>query len=93
MAANNIHSRGSLVSGHSVIEARAHASPDGVLNLSIPIGVADVDVTVILQVKPLRVAAGVDENGWPRGYFDEVPGSMLELQRAPGASEVCLPIE
>lgn len=73
--------------------ARGHTTPEGVLNLSIPVGFSDVDVSVIVQVKPVQPANDVDENGWPLGYFDRVPGSMPDLERGPqGEFEDRLPL-
>ena len=68
---------------NQTIEARGHTTPDGVLNLSVQVGLADADVSVVMRVKPLAPAGAVDENGWPLGFFDRVAGSMPELQRAP----------
>jgi len=65
------------------IEAHGHTTSDGVLNLSVNVGLADADVSVVVQVKPLTPAGEVDENGWPKGFFDRVAGSMPELRRAP----------
>ncbi len=63
-------------------EARAHTTRDGVLNLSVNVGMADADVAVVVQVRPLTTGE-VDAKGWPKGYFDRVAGSMPELERAP----------
>lgn len=65
------------------IETRAHTTRDGVLNLSVNVGIADADVAVIVQVRPLAAAAEVDANGWPKGFFEGIAGSMPELHRAP----------
>ncbi|WP_254512210.1 hypothetical protein [Anatilimnocola floriformis] len=93
MAANDSNTD-SLGSPPTIIQAQAHTTPDGVLNLSVPVGLADVDVAVVLQVKALRVSTDLDENGWPRGYFEQVPGSMPDLQRPPqGEFERRLPFE
>jgi hypothetical protein len=76
------------------IEARAHTTRDGVLNLSVNVGVPDVDVAVVLHVRPLAAAGDVDANGWPIGFFERVAGSMPELCRAPqGEFEKRLPLE
>jgi hypothetical protein len=75
-------------------ETRAHTTRDGVLNLSMNVGMADADVTVVVQVKSLATPGAVDANGWPKGFFERVAGSMPELQRAPqGQFEERLPIE
>ncbi len=76
------------------IEARAHTTRDGVLNLSVNVGMADADVAVSVQVRPLAPAGEVDANGWPKGFFDQVAGSMPDLRRAPqGQFEQRLAIE
>jgi hypothetical protein len=76
------------------IETRARTTPDGVLNLSVNVGIADADVAVTVQVRPLAPAGEVDANGWPKGFFDRVAGSMPELRRAPqGQFEERLPLE
>jgi hypothetical protein len=76
------------------VETRAHTTQDGVLHLSLIVGIADADVAVTVQVRPLAANEDVDENGWPNGFFDRVAGSMPELQRAPqGDFEQRLPLE
>jgi hypothetical protein len=65
------------------IEARGHTTADGVLNLSVNVGVADADVSIVMRVRPASPRDAVDEHGWPLGYFDRVAGSMPELHRAP----------
>ena len=69
-----------------IIETLGHISPDGVLNLSVQIGVPDTDVAVTVQVRPLAPRGAVDAKGWPIDYFESVPGSMPELERAPQGS-------
>ena len=76
------------------IETRAHTTPDGKLNLSVSVGVADADVAVVMTVTPVNTVPDVDENGWPRGFFERVAGSMPDLCRGPqGAFEKRLPLE
>ena len=65
------------------IETHSHTSPDGLLTLSVQVGVADADVAVSVRVTPLGPSGEVDANGWPIGFFDRVAGSMPNLQRAP----------
>lgn len=65
------------------IEASGHTTADGVLNLSVNVGVADADVSIVMRVKPASPGDAVDEHGWPLGFFDRVAGSMPELHRAP----------
>ena len=74
------------------IEARAHTTKDGRLNLSIDVAVADVDVDVVMTVTPV-VADTVDENGWPVGFFERVAGSIPDLRRgSQGDFEERLPL-
>ena len=68
---------------NETIETRGHTTKDGILNLSVKVGAADADVAVLVQVRPLMSAEGVDANGWPRGFFEQVAGSMPDLERAP----------
>ena len=76
-----------------VIEKLARTTRDGMLHLDLDVGVADADVTVIVHVK-LAPANGVDANGWPTGFFEQVAGSIPGLERAPqGQFEERLPLE
>lgn len=76
------------------IETHGHTTGDGVLNLSVNVGMPDTDVAVIVRVTPLPANGDVDANGWPEGFFDRVAGSMPELQRAPqGQFEARRPFE
>jgi hypothetical protein len=76
------------------IETRAHTTKDGRLNLSVDVGVPDADVAVVVTVTPVAAGSGVDENGWPEGFFDRVAGSMPELRRgSQGEFEERLPLE
>jgi len=75
------------------IETNGHTTPDGVLNLSLNVGVSDADVAVVVRVRPLESASEVDPNGWPKGFFERVAGSMPELSRASqGRFEERLPL-
>lgn len=76
------------------IETRGRTTHDGVLNLTVNLGLADTDVAVIVHIRPLAPTREVDSNGWPIGFFDRVAGSMPELRRAPqGQFEARLPLE
>ena len=66
--------RGTVAMLTETIEARGHTTQEGVLNLSGHVGLADADVAVVMRVKPLHPASEVDENGWPRGFFERVAG-------------------
>lgn len=79
---------------NEIIEARGHTTRDGMLNLSVDVGLADTDVAVVVQVRALPRAEDLDENGWPRNFFERVAGSMPELRREPqGEFEERLPFE
>ncbi len=76
------------------VETRAHTTRDGVLNLSIKVGMTDADVAVSVRVSPLTSTSDVDVNGWPKGFFEQVAGSMPNLERAPqGDFEERLPLQ
>ncbi|MEK6323560.1 MAG: hypothetical protein AABN33_18120 [Acidobacteriota bacterium] len=68
---------------NETIKTHAHTTQDGMLSLSVNVGLSDVDVAVIVQVRPLAPAGEVDETGWPKDFFELVAGSMPDLQRAP----------
>ncbi len=79
---------------NETLETRAHTTRDGVLNLSLTVGVADADVAVTVHVRPIAPAHDADANGWPRDFFERVAGSMPELQRPPqGEFEERAPLE
>lgn len=63
-----------------ILEARGHTTREGVLNLSLDVGLSDADVVVRVQVQG-TAPVEVDANGWPRGFFENVAGSMPELRR------------
>jgi hypothetical protein len=65
-----------------LIEARAHTSHDGQLQLNMNVGVPDADVTVVVRVMPTAYQ-DVDADGWPLGFFETVAGSMPTLERPP----------
>lgn len=64
------------------IETRGRTTPEGMLNLSVNVGVADSDVEITVLVRPVASNGKKDANGWPEGFFERVAGSMPELQRA-----------
>ena len=68
---------------NETIEARGHTTRDGMLNLSVDVGLPDTDVAVVVQVKALPRVGDLDENGWPKDFFERVAGSMPELRRGP----------
>jgi len=79
-----------------MIETKAHTTRDGVLNLSVNVGVCDADMAVTVLIRPISsgASADVDANGWPKGYFEQIAGSMPELERhAQGEFEERVPLE
>ena len=79
---------------NEAIEARAHTTRDGILNLSVNVGVADADMAVTLHVKPLTPVGELDAKGWPKDFFERFAGSMPELERSPqGEFAERLPLE
>ena len=65
------------------INTSGHTDAKGVLNLSLDIGVSDADVAISVRVKTPPPLGHTDPNGWPKGFFERIPGSMPELSRAP----------
>lgn len=79
---------------NETIKTQGHTTQDGTLNLSVNVGLPDADVAVVVQVRPLAAEGELDENGWPKGFFERVAGSMPQLQRGPqGQFEERLPLE
>lgn len=65
------------------IEMRGQTNDDGILNLTVNVGVADAEVAVTVHVRELTASEETDANGWPIGFVERVAGSMPELQRPP----------
>jgi hypothetical protein len=69
---------------------------DGVLRVSVPLGMpdADYDVVLVVQPKPANSAASPEELGWPSGYFDATFGSITDETFArPAQGEMPPPVE
>ena len=76
------------------IKTRGHTTADGILNLTVDVGMADADVAVTVHVKRLSSVDEVDSNGWPIDFFERVAGSMPTLKRgSQGGFEERLPFE
>ena len=45
------------------IETSGRTTRDGLFNLSVNVGVADADVAVVVQVRPLAPSGDVDASG------------------------------
>lgn len=64
------------------VTVHSHIGSDGVLNLQIPVELKDVDVEVIVMMKPLEAGdleAIAQGNGWPPGFFEETFGSLPDF--------------
>lgn len=60
------------------VTVRSHVGSDGVLNLQIPVELKDVDVEVVVTMKPLETSdleTIAQANGWPPGFFTNVIGA------------------
>jgi hypothetical protein len=68
---------------NNTIETSGHTTVDGLLNLSLNVGLSNAAVAVVVRVRPLASTSDVDSNGWPKGFFEQIAGSMPELLRAP----------
>ncbi len=72
------------------IKVNAHVGDDGILKLELPIGITNHDLEVIIVVHAVEEQE-VDENGWPKGYFEQTYGSLADdpIERgAQGISEI-----
>ena len=74
---------------NGMILARAKTSPEGVLELHLQTGRPNLEVDVVISfdkgspIIPRKYNGPVDEKGWPVGFFEEIAGSIPELERAP----------
>lgn len=72
------------------LKLRSHVGADGVLNLSVPVGVTDAEVEVIVvfqMVEQVQTSKTAEELGWPPGFFERTAGSIpdfFELDRYEG---------
>lgn len=69
------------------IKITGRTDPDGKLRLEVPVGVADVEVVVVIS-HPFAEAdeyfEGI-ENGWPPGFFQQTAGALEDdpIERPP----------
>ena len=68
---------------NETIATRGHTTKDGILRLTVNVGVPDADVVAVVHIKASTSGDELDANGWPVGFFDIVAGSMPDLQRGP----------
>ena len=79
---------------NGTIKTHGHTCSEGKLDLHLDVGLPDTDVVVVAHVRPMPEASDLDENGWPKNFFETVAGSMLELRRwDQGQFEHRLPLE
>lgn len=60
------------------ITLRSHVGEDGILQLSLPVGMTDVDLEVVVIVQPIiktQSAKAPEELGWPPGFFERTAGA------------------
>lgn len=62
------------------IRVAERTGKDGILHLRIPVGQpeADYEAVVVLQPQGASSVATPSEQGWPAGYFEQVPGSITD---------------
>lgn len=59
------------------ITLHSHVGEDGILQLSVPVGMTDVDLEVMVIVQPIvksNKAKTPEELGWTPGFFDKTFG-------------------
>jgi hypothetical protein len=66
-----------------VVRLSAKTGPDGILHLSVPVGVVgECEVAIVVSPKPTAngtpttTAKTPEELGWPPGFFENVIGSI-----------------
>jgi hypothetical protein len=60
------------------IHIKSHVGSDGVLNLCVPVSVAETDVDVVLVVQASTTVGTTPTNGWPPRFFEQTYGSFRE---------------
>lgn len=70
------------------ITLHSHVGEDGILQLSVPVGMTDVDLEVMVIVQPVvkkESAKTPQELGWPPNFFERTFGSLRDepLEREP----------
>ena len=58
----------------TIVVSRTHLEANGTLNLSVPTGLPESDVEVVVVVQPLPR----ERRGWPQGFIDETYGAFAE---------------
>ena len=60
------------------ITLHSHVGEDGILQLSVPVGMTDVDLEVVVIVQPIiekEKAKTPEELGWTPGFFEKTFGA------------------
>lgn len=70
------------------ISLQSHVGEDGLLKLSVPVGVRDADLEVVIVVNTLSPHNGQpapQTEGWPPGFFEATYGCLSDepLAREP----------
>jgi len=68
------------------IKLHSHVGEDGMLQISVPIGMTDVELEVMVIVQPIvktESAKTPEELGWSPGFFERTAGAIPDLERPP----------
>jgi len=63
------------------INLRSHVGEDGILQLSVPIGMTNVDLEVMVIVQPIvktESAKTSEELSWPPSFFEQTAGALAD---------------
>jgi hypothetical protein len=62
------------------IQVAERTGKDGILHLRIPVGQPEADYEAVVVLQPQRAAPEAEpvKQGWPAGYFEQVPGSITD---------------
>lgn len=62
------------------IRVEERTGKDGILHLRILVGQPEADYEAVVVLQPQGTAPGAEsvEEGWPAGYFEQVPGSITD---------------
>ncbi len=56
----------------------SHVGRDGILKLSVPVGLSDVEVEVMIIVQPVTQPKPPDGLGWPPAFFEHTFGCLRD---------------
>ena len=60
------------------ITQNSRVGRDGILKLSVPVGLSDVEVEVMIIIQPITQSEPPDGLGWPPAFFERTFGCLRD---------------